>query len=51
MRLWTVPHLTQALGIVVDAELACKSTGAPDQPVALRTVMRIAAAAGAAARA
>jgi DNA polymerase-3 subunit delta len=50
MRLWTVPRLTQALGIVVDAELACKSTGAPDQPVALRTVMRIAAAAGAAAR-
>ncbi|MSP51475.1 MAG: DNA polymerase III subunit delta [Alphaproteobacteria bacterium] len=44
-KTWTIERLTQALTIVVEAELACKSTHAPDRPIVQRTLMRIAAAA------
>ncbi len=42
LRAWTLPRLGKALRFVLDAELACKTTGAPAQAIAARTLWRIA---------
>lgn len=46
---WPRPHLTQALDLLTEAELACKTTGAPAQALATRALLQIAQAGRAAA--
>ncbi|MBL8659904.1 MAG: DNA polymerase III subunit delta [Rhodospirillales bacterium] len=42
LRIWTLPRLGEALRLVLEAELACKATGAPAQAIATRMLWRIA---------
>jgi len=42
---WTTPRLASALDIVLEAEQACKATGAPQEALCSRALMRIAVAA------
>lgn len=42
---WAQARLATALGLLVEAEVDCKSTGMPDEAVCARTCMRIARAA------
>jgi DNA polymerase-3 subunit delta len=50
LRQWTAPRLGQALNIVAEAEIDCKTTGMPAQAVCHRALMRIAQAARAGGR-
>lgn len=45
MRRWSRPRLGQALDLLTDAELACKTTGAPALALATRALLQIAHAA------
>jgi DNA polymerase-3 subunit delta len=45
LKAWSTPRLMQALEIITEAELLCKSTGIPDRAVCARALMRIAQAA------
>ncbi len=45
LELWSTPGLVRALDIVLDAERACKVTGAPDEALCSRALMRVAGAA------
>ena len=42
LRNWSTPRLAQALEIITEAELHCKSTALPDRAVCSRALMRIA---------
>ncbi|MDP7164687.1 MAG: DNA polymerase III subunit delta [Alphaproteobacteria bacterium] len=42
LRNWPTPRLAQALEIITEAELHCKSTASPDRAVCSRALMRIA---------
>lgn len=44
LRRWSLPDLATALGLVLEAELACKVTGAPAQAICTRTLWRVAGA-------
>jgi DNA polymerase-3 subunit delta len=50
MRLWPRGRVAQALDLLTEAELDCKTTGAPAAAIAGRTAMRIAQAGESAAR-
>ena len=45
LRLWTPARLQRALERLLDAELAAKSTGAPDEALAAQVLIEIALAA------
>ena len=45
LGLWSTPGLARALDIVLDAERACKVTGAPEEALCSRALMRVAGAA------
>ncbi|MGE0154475.1 MAG: DNA polymerase III subunit delta [Reyranellaceae bacterium] len=45
LGLWTGPALGEAIGLLTDSELQCKTTGMPDQVIVRRTAMRLANAA------
>jgi DNA polymerase-3 subunit delta len=45
LNLWNGPALSDALSLLTDAELQCKTTGMPDQVIVRRTSMRLANAA------
>ena len=45
LQLWSAQALAQAMGIISEAEIDCKSTGMPDRAVCGRALVRIAAAA------
>lgn len=47
MRRWTVPLIGQALDLLIEAEIDCKSTGLPAEEMCARAVMQVARAAGA----
>jgi DNA polymerase III subunit delta len=47
-RAWPLARLSLALRVLLDAELECKSTGFPDEAIARRLCMRVAAQARAA---
>lgn len=44
LKAWPLPRLEQAANEIYDAEAACKKTGAPDQAIAERALLRLAAA-------
>lgn len=44
LKAWPLPRLEQAANEIYDAEAACKTTGAPDQAIAERALLRLAAA-------
>lgn len=44
LRRWTPSELEEALFLVLDAELACKTTGAPAEAICARTMWRLAQA-------
>lgn len=44
-RQWSVPHLSQALGLLLKAEIDCKTTGMPSELICSRVLMQVAAAA------
>ena len=46
LQRWPEDRLTRALGLLLEAEIACKSTGMPAETVCARALMRIAFAAG-----
>lgn len=50
LGLWTAAHIGEALALLTEAELQCKTTGMPDITIARRACMRIANAANIAAR-
>lgn len=50
LRLWPVGRLATALDILTEAEIDCKTTGAPDQALCRAALIRIAGAARAARR-
>ncbi len=43
-RTWPVAHVAQALALLSDAEVRCKTTGMPDQLICARALMQIAQA-------
>jgi DNA polymerase III subunit delta len=45
LRAWTPPRLAQALELLLEAELDCKTTGLPEAAICARALMRIAQAA------
>lgn len=45
LALWTAPALGEALSLLTEAELQCKTTGMPDQVIVRRAAMRLANAA------
>ncbi|MGE0660821.1 MAG: DNA polymerase III subunit delta, partial [Reyranellaceae bacterium] len=45
LALWTAPALAEALSLLTEAELQCKTTGMPDQVIVRRAAMRLANAA------
>lgn len=47
MRRWTVPLIGQALDLLLEAEMDCKTTGLPAHEVCARALMQVARAAGA----
>ncbi|GAA0592153.1 DNA polymerase III subunit delta [Caenispirillum bisanense] len=47
MRRWTVPLIGQALDLLLEAEIDCKSTGLPAEEMCARALMQVARAAGA----
>ncbi|MEO1041206.1 MAG: DNA polymerase III subunit delta [Pseudomonadota bacterium] len=44
LKAWPLPHLERAAAEIYRAEAACKRTGAPDQSIAERALLRLAAA-------
>jgi DNA polymerase-3 subunit delta len=48
LRSWPLPRLSQALQVILDAEIQCKSTGLPDETIARRLCLRLASTAQAA---
>lgn len=50
MRAWSADRLSQALEILIEAELDCKTTGLPAEAICQRALMRIAQAAAASRR-
>ncbi|SOD92380.1 DNA polymerase III subunit delta [Caenispirillum bisanense] len=50
MRRWTVPLIGQALDLLLEAEMDCKTTGLPAEEMCARAVMQVARAAGAVRR-
>lgn len=50
MRRWTVPLIGQALDLLMEAEIDCKSTGLPAEEMCARAVMQVCRAAGSARR-
>ncbi|EKV32188.1 DNA polymerase III delta subunit [Caenispirillum salinarum AK4] len=46
MRRWTVPLIGQALDLLLEAEIDCKSTGLPAEEMCARALMQVARAAG-----
>lgn len=46
LRTWTESHLATALHLLIEAEIDCKSTGAPAAAICARALLRIAQAAG-----
>jgi DNA polymerase-3 subunit delta len=42
VRTWPLPRLSGALSIILDAEIACKSTALPDEAIARRLCLRLA---------
>ena len=45
LRLWSTSKLADALDLVLEAELACKTTGMPSETIVGRALLRLAAAA------
>jgi DNA polymerase-3 subunit delta len=50
VRTWSLPRLSAALQVILDAEIQCKTTGLPDEAIARRLCQRLAQAGGARAR-
>lgn len=46
MRRWSVPLIGQALDLLLEAEIDCKSTGLPAEEMCARALMQVARAAG-----
>lgn len=42
LRLWNMPRLARALDLLLQAEAACKTTGAPDDSICGQTLMQVA---------
>ncbi|HEY6983443.1 DNA polymerase III subunit delta [Reyranella sp.] len=42
LRIWPLPKLSEALSAILDAEIACKTTGLPDEAIARRLCFRLA---------
>lgn len=45
LQAWPLPRLSAALGVILDAEMDCKSTGLPDKAIVRRLCLRLASAA------